>query len=1461
MKDFYTIVAVSACALVASAANVTEPPGGNSGQGSVIEVPLMYGSVIASDEWHEIMPRPGLYELPGTGGNSLTMRFPGPDATGGGVAVDGMYYATSYENDYGSISTSTIGYDLSSGMAVSQAWGNDATSIAVDLAHDATDGKTYGIFFTADLSGYVLATVEFKDFELLQEVIAPLEGEWSSLAVDSQGQLYGISKTVGGQYGDLCTGSTLVKIDKNTGVVTEIGPTGVSPEYFSSAAIDARSGRMFWTVKLLDGTGALYELNKESGAATRICVFANNEQVTGLFIPVPDVYADAPGEVTDVTIDFPEGSLRGTFSFTMPRTLFGGDKGTGDVRYEICSGGTLIASGDSEYGRRESVEVTMATSGDCQFTIAAVNKGGTGPLYRRDMFVGKGIPTMPVISSSVADEVVTITWEPVVGSADGGYIAPEEIRYTVTRMPDNIVVSDKQEECIFSENLPSPEDLKVYYYTVAAEYSGKVSQLARTVSYPRGSVQPPYTEGFDSADAFSAYTVVDANEDNLTWNYYQGEARAPFAMKSGMDDWLFTPPLRLHKGEAYLLQFDVHGFLDFAKERLEVKFGNAASPDAMTATLVDPVDIGEAPVTMEAYIVPETEGLQYIGFHSISERNKYYMFIDNIRISRGTSSATPDAVTDLRAVPDPDGALSIELRFNAPAVDYSGNKLESINRIEVRREGEDIPAKVFENPKPGEALSFMDESDKAAEVVYNISAFNGEGEGKPATVTSYFGINYPAPTASAVLADAGNDGTVTVSWERVSTDCNGYPVNPDKISYGVYAVKNGKPELVAGSIKDLSYTFRVVEPGEQTFCQYAVIPSSERGPGEAALTAMIPVGTGYRNYRESFADGELSTVFMRETVNGFSLWRPTTDTYPGYLSSDGDNGYLLLDAYAINDCSDIMTGKISLDGLVNPGLTFATYNLSTANVGPNKNTIEVWACEVGKEFRKIEEIRICDLGDKDGWYRKLVSLDEFAGKDIQIKFRGTASTYIYILIDDIRVRSIVDNDLRAEDLVSVSHAATGTAYKAGVSVVNEGNNTVSDYTVELYADGVLVGSQKGDSLDPDGRYVAVFDCEMPVLAESPVTLKGHVVFDGDVNPENDETDAIEVQPILSNLPPARNLSGKAVAEGALLEWQAPDMASAVPDIKVESFETGVPFAHSFDDWTFIDMDGEPVGSIRDVEIPGIEAGVTKSSFFVFDASDENKYDHMFTALTGSKYLASLFLFNGGQVDDWAVSPLLDPRAQTVSFFAASFMYAYPEAIEVLYSMTGNSPSDFILLKEYPKLSNDWTEIIAELPEGARYFAIRSRGMNSFMLMIDDVSYIPAGGKCSVELLGYNVYRDGVKINDSLVKETEFTDADFSSSDEAVYRVTAVHNNGESKGSNAVTVDTSGIGAMQTGSASVRAASGAILIAGAEGMAVEIADSYGRLVWTGEGTQRMSVPVDPGVYVVRAGTCRAKVIVK
>lgn len=32
-------------------------------------------------------------------------------------------------------------------------------------------------------------------------------------------------------------------------------------------------------------------------------------------------------------------------------------------------------------------------------------------------------------------------------------------------------------------------------------------------------------------------------------------------------------------------------------------------------------------------------------------------------------------------------------------------------------------------------------------------------------------------------------------------------------------------------------------------------------------------------------------------------------------------------------------------------------------------------------------------------------------------------------------------------------------------------------------------------------------------------------------------------------------------------------------------------------------------------------------------------------------------------------------------------------------MTGKSPSDFILLKEYPKLDSAWTEIVAELSRG------------------------------------------------------------------------------------------------------------------------------------------------------------------
>ena len=79
-----------------------------------------------------------------------------------------------------------------------------------------------------------------------------------------------------------------------------------------------------------------------------------------------------------------------------------------------------------------------------------------------------------------------------------------------------------------------------------------------------------------------------------------------------------------------------------------------------------------------------------------------------------------------------------------------------------------------------------------------------------------------------------------------------------------------------------------------------------------------------------------------------------------------------------------------------------------------------------------------------------------------------------------------------------------------------------------------------------------------------------------------------------------------------------------------------------------------------------------------------------------------------------------------------------------------------------------------------------------MLMVDDFTYAPYDGSREAdELLGYNVYRDNVRINAELLTANRFIDTE-AGHDGAVYTVTAVYGSGESAYSNEATLTTTGI---------------------------------------------------------------------
>ena len=71
---------------------------------------------------------------------------------------------------------------------------------------------------------------------------------------------------------------------------------------------------------------------------------------------------------------------------------------------------------------------------------------------------------------------------------------------------------------------------------------------------------------------------------------------------------------------------------------------------------------------------------------------------------------------------------------------------------------------------------------------------------------------------------------------------------------------------------------------------------------------------------------------------------------------------------------------------------------------------------------------------------------------------------------------------------------------------------------------------------------------------------------------------------------------------------------------------------------------------------------------------------------------------------------------------------------------------------------DWEEYEYKLPEGTKYFAICCVSNNKFALLLDDIKFVEAGSNPEdLQLNGYNVYRDGKKVNKSLVSGEKFTD--------------------------------------------------------------------------------------------------------
>lgn len=981
------------------------------------------------------------------------------------------------------------------------------------------------------------------------------------------------------------------------------------------------------------------------------------------------------------------------------------------------------------------------------------------------------------------------------------------------------------------------------------------------------TVTPPYSSNF-SRDGLEGWTVIDVNEDSKTWTKSGEEIQISYHSSNKMDDWLITPGLEVEKGKIYKVSFDTKCYGSSYPEKIEVKCGTNNTVSAMTETLLEETEVNSGEYTTYSFdLIPTEESIYFVGFHGISDPNQYYLYIKNVTVSEGMSGTSPGKVTNLVITPDAAGALKCNISFTTPTLAYNGDALSSITEVEVKRNDEVV--KTFQNPSTGEQLSYDDEPSYGGDITYTIIAKNNDGNGPAVSETVFVGKDKPVGITSATLERVDLNGTATVSWEPVTQDINGKLLTESDVKYRIYKVEQdyyGDPQLkevLYEGLKGNSHTAQFVEEGNQEFIQVGVVAYTDGGEGDFAVTEKVPVGTPLSGYEESFAHCSLSTPLIYP-AGGSVLMDQGGWSNPE--PQDDDSGLLIIKMYTEGQSVDITTGLISVEGFPNPTLSFYSYNEYAYDF--IKNTIAVSLLPEGdSEWVEIQAPKAeMDFFEEDQiniWGRIMVAIPvDYTSRPFQLRFTigkdgNVATTYL----DNITIEALQDYDMAVTNITAPQSVNAGSDYSVEVSVKNVGYNPIDSYSVELYKDGVLAETKVMQTIVSQGEEVLSFNVNMSPLAENVVTLYAKVVATSDLDETNNLSEEVEVSPKLSKLPMAESINPEAADEGVVLTWIAPDLASMQVDPYTESFEEGTNGDAEYGDWTFINKDGFEAGFYGMI---GYESTDKYGAFFILDSEEFEKDTHQ--PLSGTHCLfATNPSPNAQYSDDWAISPELGGEAQTIKLWAKSTStstYDWNlEQFQILYSEGSLNPDDFILIEEslVEVVPNEWTEYIVELPEGSRYFAIRSFGKNAYQLLIDDVYFAPVS-PASFEILGYNIYRDGEKLNDEPVTETTFADNDAPDGTKT-YHVTVVYKNrGESRGISAE-ITTTGVEGFADGITGVYASEGKIIITGAEDMDVVVASLNGALLYNGKGASRLEVAAGKGIYVVKVGNLAKKVIVK
>lgn len=1426
----------------------------------------IYGSLEWSDNWSsdddDYYAPYGIYRLPINGGDGVRVvrRNESLHANGGGVLKNGKYYfIICYNSLWGTkFPYLSVADTENSWQPVGEETAVPSGAYATDMTYDAVTDKTYGCFHTSDAPvDYFFGTLDLETVDVAN--IAALTRPLVAVAADNSGRVFGIDDK-----------GALSEINKETGALTLIGETGVTSDYQGSACFDPATNKLYWTVTVDAPAGNqaysyLYEVNTNDASLHLVCHPALNEQFTGICIFPPKAEATAPDAVKNLAVTAEENALAGKVTFTMPAETYDGSALQGELTYTVKLNGEQLAQNKAQAGTDVEVPFSLKRSMLCTFEVTASNEAGESPVAKAEKWIGPDVPKAVgslTARRNAANTGFDLTWTVDTKGEHGMTIAPDDIRFDVLRYPGEVKVATDLAGTTVTDIFDVPEEYSVYYYTVIPKIGNSEGAPAISNAVSTGSIIPPFFEGFDNKFGYDVFTIINNNSEP-TWDY-DNSGDNPFVFVkydviAPMDDWFITPPVRLEADREYTFSFKASGKGGMWTEKVEARFGDAPRVSSLSTQLVPVTELPEAEyVTLQGKVTPSASGDYYFAIHGLSAVNNFNLNVDDISIEPGASLYGP-AAPGLVCSPDMTGALAVTLTVTAPELTLEGKPLESIEKIEVYRE--DNLVHTFDNPRPGQTLTCTDNKPEQGLNTYSAKAYNATGAGAVATVTAQAGFDTPAPPSDITLRET-SPGTVTLTWTAPSIGQHGGPIRPESLRYSI--VRETDEEVLASGIKDLTFTDTPVTGDNQQNVSYFILSQTDEGYGVGASSGSIPVGKAYDlPFSESFAGASINyaTWLIRRPAESKALWGIAENTTnPSVSPYDRDGGMAAFYPAAAGEEATIISGKISLENTVNPTLDFYYY------YNPGNDCLSVDIETPGGTVKRAFSVDFASLSGTAQWRKASVSLAGFKSEGyVRIGFAGRSGNGAScIAVDAITIADKVDYDLAVGGLTVAARPAAGQPTPVTATVVNRGQQPAEGYTVSILANGELRQTTPGFRLEPGASMPFIYAFTPSKGDPSDITWEARIDYSADENPANNTGTAMSFAQN-TRLPAVADLAAD-TSSGVKLTWSEPQ--SEVRETAVDGAEGYANYTiDDMGEWTLIDVDGSTTYSFSQAngEVYDYPNVGMPMAFQVLDPTAIGMPDSDLAGImprTGSKMFIC-FDSTDGRNDDWLISPVLTGESQVISFFAHSVPSDYGlESFELYYSTKGTSLDDFVRIAtvDGSAVPVAWTEYATRLPEGTKHFAIRCVSDDCFALIIDDITFTKADAPMqALNINGYNVYRDGALLTEAPVKATSYADDSYDGQRHS-YNVTAVYAEGESAGSNTVTVDLSGLenvtAAEEVGITVDRTV---ISVSAADAVDVTVTAADGKTVFAGEGHASYRVDVTPGIYIVKAGNIVSKVI--